>query len=337
MIISIFASIGSWNLWDELILKNEINILEKKYIDKNPTFKVFTYDLNNLFYKKDNIEYIEYFPVWIKNIKNIFRNIKNCYLFIYTVKKTDLIVVWWWGIFFDSEVWWVRNPLKLWKLRSIIFRFFSKKVLYNAIWIDIKNNNNLKILKNIFSWDVDITVRDNNTYKILKNISVDSKIVKDPVFYDKSLDDNIDLLDNLVWSINISLNILEEFKKIDDIIIDWKTFALAIRSWYIKNELISICEIIKYIKNNWWNIILLPHSFHAEHLKSNDYIFLKYFSDKYNLKITKTMEETYSIYKSKKIDYCIWMRLHSIILSSVYNIKLISLSYSKKTDMIIKR
>ena len=37
-------------------------------------FKVFTYDISDIFYKKDNINYLEYFPIGIKKSKNIYRN-----------------------------------------------------------------------------------------------------------------------------------------------------------------------------------------------------------------------------------------------------------------------
>jgi hypothetical protein len=39
--------------------------------------------------------------------------------------------------------------------------------------------------------------------------------------------------------------------------------------------------------------------------------------------ITKNLEESYEIYKNKKIDINFSMRLHSIILSEVYNINFI--------------
>ena len=54
MIISIFASIWSENLWDELILKNEIKILEEKYW-KDVEFKVFTNNTDYVFFQKYNI------------------------------------------------------------------------------------------------------------------------------------------------------------------------------------------------------------------------------------------------------------------------------------------
>jgi polysaccharide pyruvyl transferase WcaK-like protein len=48
------------------------------------------------------------------------------------------------------------------------------------------------------------------------------------------------------------------------------------------------------------------------------------------------MQESYEIYKNKKIDFNFAMRLHSIILSEVYNIEYIGISYTKKTENLLK-
>jgi len=47
------------------------------------------------------------------------------------------------------------------------------------------------------------------------------------------------------------------------------------------------------------------------------------------------MKESYEIYTNKKIDLNLASRLHSIILSQVYEIDFIAISYSTKTDEII--
>lgn len=49
------------------------------------------------------------------------------------------------------------------------------------------------------------------------------------------------------------------------------------------------------------------------------------------------MAEVYEVYTGKQIDICIAMRLHSIILSYVYGIQIIALSYSQKTDQVLKK
>jgi polysaccharide pyruvyl transferase WcaK-like protein len=105
----------------------------------------------------------------------------------------------------------------------------------------------------------------------------------------------------------------------------------------------KINEIINYILESGWEIVLLPHSFHEKNIPSNDYIFLKQFLRKDTLQkypkkivITKSMSQTYSYYKENKIDICLAQRLHSIILSHVYEIPFIGISYWRKTDEILQ-
>jgi polysaccharide pyruvyl transferase WcaK-like protein len=53
------------------------------------------------------------------------------------------------------------------------------------------------------------------------------------------------------------------------------------------------------------------------------------------ISICKNMQESYEIYTNKKIDLNLASRLHSIILSQVYEIDFIAVSYSTKTDETI--
>jgi len=48
------------------------------------------------------------------------------------------------------------------------------------------------------------------------------------------------------------------------------------------------------------------------------------------------MEEVYKKYIYKEFDICLAMRLHSIILSQVYEIPFVGISYSRKTEEILK-
>jgi polysaccharide pyruvyl transferase WcaK-like protein len=83
-------------------------------------------------------------------------------------------------------------------------------------------------------------------------------------------------------------------------------------------------------------IILLPHSFHKNDKLVNDELFLKQFLRvNSNIRIINSMEEVYTSYIYKEFDICLAMRLHSIILSQVYSIPFIGISYSIKTDEIL--
>jgi polysaccharide pyruvyl transferase WcaK-like protein len=48
------------------------------------------------------------------------------------------------------------------------------------------------------------------------------------------------------------------------------------------------------------------------------------------------MMSVYETYKNKEIDFCFAMRLHSIILCQVYGISFMGVSYSTKTEEILK-
>jgi len=54
-----------------------------------------------------------------------------------------------------------------------------------------------------------------------------------------------------------------------------------------------------------------------------------------DIEIAWSMQETYDFYKNKKLDIVLAQRLHSIILSQVYEIPFVWISYSKKTSEIL--
>lgn len=316
------------NLGDELILKNEIKLIENENIWKKINFNVFSYDLKDDFLNFENVKYIEYFPIWIKNPKNIFRNLKNLFLMIKTIFLSDEVVFGWWWIVFDNEKGNYSNPLKQILFRKKIAEFFNKKIRFFAISIDIKNENNYKIVKNIFS-NTKISVRDDLSKNFLTKLWIKSEKVLDPVFYDnKEFIENNNLL---LKSIEPNEFWVWIFSWID---IFWKTIWLALRRWYFwEKEVDKINDVIKYLLKNNSKIILLPHSFHQIDEVANDYLYLKQFLKPW-VEISGSIYETYDFYNQKKIDLCLSMRLHSMILSKVYGIEFIAIKYSKKTHMI---
>lgn len=330
MKIAVMMSVWCQNLWDELILKNEIQLLKEKYgIDTQ--FKVFTYDLADIFYTDKNIKYLEYFPIWIRNPKNLWRNIKNYYHFIKTIKWCDKVVIGGGGIFFDNETGNYSNPLNQWLFRTEIIKILKKEIIIFWVSIDIKFERNLEKIKKIFVNAKEVFVRDNGSFELLKNLWIKSEIILDPVFWDNWE----------VWLKNYKKNFL--VKKVDaksfclndirDTDFSGKTIWLALRSWYLQTEKVVIHEIIDFILHSGWKVMLLPHSFHTGDDMANDLKFLSQFIKPW-VEITNFMQETYEIYKQKKIDFCLSMRLHSMILSQVYGIEFIAIKYAKKSDLM---
>lgn len=340
MIISIFASIWAQNLWDELILKNEIKLLEKKYW-KDTRFIVFSYEPNNPFFTKSNITYKEYFPTWFRQLSKLFKNFLNFFSFVFSILKSDLIVIGWGGIIYDNEQQTTKSPLDSWIFRTNIFYLFRKKFNFFAVWINIKNKAYYHKLKKIFLNADEITVRDTYSHDILCSLGINSKIVKDPVFYDVKDYDKTSFLIKKVKSFDFNT------KYLDDIDLEWKKVAIAFRKWYLSNknyqlddwlEEWKINELITYLLTKNAEVILLPHSFHKTDSLANDYMFLnKFLRVNEKVRIVSSMEEVYKKYIYKEFDICLAMRLHSIILSQIYGIPFVWVSYSTKTDEILEQ
>lgn len=334
MNISIFAAIGAQNLWDELILKNEIELLEQEFWE-DTIFQVASYDPKNPIFRIENTQYFEYFPIWIKNPKNILRNLKNFLKFLSVIFWSNVVVIWGGGIIYDSEIQSVKNPLDQWIFRVKVARFFRKKIYFYAIWIDIKNSENFQKLQKIFKNAWKITVRDEKSKAQLLQVWIQSELVDDPVMQETNR--KWDIL-QILSSKNFSLH---DFETID---FSEKYVGIALRSGYIwktknsKLEALLVEEFCNFIEKKWGKIVFLPHSLHKSDFKANDYEFMKQFV-KGERKIFSTLQEVYSWYQSSDMEnkIMISMRLHSIILSYVYGIQQIVLSYSQKTDEATKK
>jgi polysaccharide pyruvyl transferase WcaK-like protein len=355
MNISIFASIWCQNLWDELILKNEIDLLKSEFQSTRPVsrdqsqelyFKVASYEAHNPLFHIQNTSYFEYFPLWIKQLKNIFRNIRDFFKFLSVIIWSDRVVIGWGWIIYDSELQSVWNPLNQWLFRARVARFFRKKIYFYAVWVDIKNADNNQILEKIFKKAWKITVRDEKSQQQLIELWIQSEIVDDPVMSENfqphhSSHERIErgVTWNILWTHNSKNFKLKDF---DTYNFQWKKVWLALRSWYIwtswdaRVEKLLIEELCSYIEKKWGKITFIPHSLHPSDKQANDYEFMKQFLN-YEREIYVNLTEVYTAYNHQMIDIVISMRLHSIILSHVYGIDQIVLSYSQKTDEVIKK
>lgn len=335
--VSIFASIWAQNLGDELILKNEIELLRQEFWE-DTQFQVASYDIHNPVFQIQNTSYFEYFPIGIKNPKNILRNMRNLSIFLKVILWSDIVVIWWGGIIYDSELQSVKNPLNQWIFRSKVARFFWKKLYFFALWIDIKDPENSLKLQTIFKKSWKITVRDEKSQKQLQKIWIQSDIVDDPVMQERSniSGNNEEKIIKVLSSNNFRLR---DFESVD---FSRKKVWLALRQGYIgksKNRELEkhlIEELLKYIESQGGKIVLLPHSLHSSDIIANDYAFMKQFLTN-DREIYASLGEVYTAYTHKMIDILISMRLHSIILGYCYEIPQVVLSYSQKTDEVLKK
>ena len=129
--------------------------------------------------------------------------------------------------------------------------------------------------------------------------------------------EEFDFYQKIVW-VSLRSGYLEPKSNISERLEEWK-----------------IREIITFLQKKWAKVVLLPHSFHKTDQKANDFEFLKKFVKDW-VEIKQNMQDVYEVYKNKKIDFCIAMRLHSMILSQVYEIEYLWVSYSLKTEEALK-
>ena len=187
-------------------------------------------------------------------------------------------------------------------------------------------------------------MRDEKSQQQLEWLGIKSEIVDDPVMNENlqphlfSTEDRIER--GIILGTHSSKNFkLKDFENYD---FQWKKVWLALRSWYIgtswdsRIEKLLIEELCQAIEKEWGKIIFLPHSLHSTDMRANDYEFMQPFLN-YDREIYVNLAEVYTAYNHQMLDIVISMRLHSIILSYVYGVDQIVLSYSQKTDEVIKK
>lgn len=304
MIISLFTATWHYNLWDELILKQEYKFLIKRFGTDN-RFNIFTYDENStLLSKNENINYISYFP---KNIrKNPFLNLKYLFKNMRAILSSDMIIIGWGWLIYANEIQSASSPIWQWKMRIFFAKLFKKKIIWLAVWISYPQKR-IKELRYLFFWKrTFVSVRDKNSQELLKKINISSTLLSDPVFMSEK-------------------NNKTERNK--------PTIWISIRKGYLLNELENIKQIVLYLSRKWYNLIFLSHSIHKEDILANDMAFLKEFAVSYRIPITENLSETLDAYS--KVDIVIWMRFHSMILSIINDIPFLALSYWQKTQELL--
>lgn len=163
--IFIMVLSGAYNLGDELILTSEIDWLENRFPEAKMT--IATYDEKSFLGDQEKYHFLSFFP---NNIKKFpFQNLKYFFQTIWTIWKSDLIVIGGGGIFFDNEpgISFQKNLFE-WELRLFFSRLFRKKVIFMGISLEVKKEENQKKLAKIFQKNDLILVRDTQSAEILK-------------------------------------------------------------------------------------------------------------------------------------------------------------------------
>ncbi len=307
MKIAILTATWHYNLWDELILLQEYKFLKAHYWEET-IFTIFTYDSeSSLLPKDEKIEFVPYFPNWIR--KNPIKNLKYLFANYKAIKSSDLVVFWWGWLIYSEELQKSSSPLWQWNFRVKFAKFLKKKIVWLAVWISYPEKASFELTP-IFSWEnINVSVRDKKSAQIVKSSWAEVKLLDDPVF------------------------MMKPVKNTQDDTSEVQIIWISLRKWYLKDEEENIKQMILFLARKWYHIILMTHSLHQSDTIANDYAFLKPFAKTYNIQITKSMSETIEAYK--RLDYMIWMRFHSMILSIINNIPFLALSYWVKTNELL--
>lgn len=298
---------ASWafNLWDELILQEEVRFLQKHY--GNVEITAFTYDKKSVILKDNSVRFVHYFPTnfWWNPFANIIYLFRN----IWIIAHAEILVIGGWGLFFDNEP--GVNFKKLiaeWGFRIKIARISGTTLLFWGIGLEIERIQNKMILKKLFTYGDFILVRDTRSKWLLDALEIPSIEVEDIVYLYNPPD-------------------------VPKIELAKKRVGISIRWWFLEQKKTVIPEIYDYLVSEWYDPVFIVHTTTGG-IDQNDAIFIKDVMAGRTYNTTHTLEQTLSIYPT--LYAVIGMRFHSGILSCVHEIPFIPISYSHKTAELVK-
>lgn len=296
---------GKSNLWDELILREEIRFIRSRYTHIEIT--VATYNpQSHLIEDPDSIQFISYFPNHfmerpLQNVGYILKTIK-------TIFSSDVLIIGGWGIIFDNEPGISFSTLLWqWLLRIKLARIAGTIILFWWISLEVTNVQNKLALKKLFvPWDF-ILVRDNRSRWLLEALETPCSIVDDVVFlYENPGGTAIAGVQKRVW--------------------------ISIRGGFIDGAENIIPQIYDFLVNSWYMPIFLVFSTEWA-IDQNDSLYIKKIMVWRTYNVTKTIQQTLDIFPF--LYATVAMRFHAGVLSCVHESPCIHISYGPKTDELI--
>ncbi len=306
--IILYTASGAHNLGDECILKAEYDFLRSHY--PNAIISVASYDsASHLLPITDKkLKFFSYFPHHFSRYpwKNIFYALKNFFL----IAISDLVIIWWGGIFYDNEQFQsAKKQYWEWAIRIAATKFFRVPLIFWWIGIDIKKENIKKYAWFFCGKKTRLSVRDTHSKDLLRFVGIESILSVDSAFL-------------------LSPKARIHHKTRPKV---W----LALRSGYLDNETETVEKIIRFLQSNGFEPIFLSHSLHPNGSITNDYLSFQDLANRLSVHITCSIEETFTFYR--EIDYLVSMRLHATILAHVYTIPFLALSYAQKTRWFLEK
>lgn len=304
MRIGIMTAAGQGNLGDELILRQELAHLRKRF--PGAAFTVFTYArAPHLLDRVSDIRFVEYFPNGLR--RRPLHNLSLAWANWREIGECDLLVVGGGGIFFTKENGRASKAMWHWAWRIATAKWHRVPVTYLALGASLTTAE-FKKWRWLFSGkNTKISVREPDAQRRLIALGFRPTLVPDPVF---TLD---------------KPTIRKGGGRV----------GLALREGMLPDEKDAVSGMVEYLVGRGYEPVLICHSAHPDDPSCDDRAFLLPIARKYGLSIAQSNEEALASYAF--LDFVVAMRLHSAILAVRYGVPFLALSYSNKTDELLAR
>lgn len=295
----------SYNLWDELILQEELKFLHGHY-GEMVDFIVFTHDKKSSLLQDDSIGWATYFPHGL--FRNPFANIWYLIRNVWLIARADFIIIGWWGIIFDNEDGVSFSSLiTQWWFRTKIARMSGTTIVFLGISLEVKQVKNKMQLHKVFKKGDFIIVRDEKSAWLLDALEIPCSQIPDLAF-------------------------LYRPEETPEKMPEKKRVGISLRGGFFGDNESDIPKIHDYLAEKWYDPIFLVHT--TEWYESqNDLLFTRRVMQGKKYNITNSIEQTLKLYPT--LYAVVGMRLHSGILAVTHGLPLIMVSYGPKTDEFV--
>lgn len=302
--VLIMTATWSHNLWDEIILREELKFLHGHY-GEMVDFTVFTHDKKSALFQDDSVKWVTYFPhgLFSNPFANLWYLVKN----IWCISRADILIIGWGGLVFDNEDGVsFTNLLSQWFFRTKIARLAGTTIVYLGISLEVKQVKNKMMLRKLFQkWDF-IIVRDDKSAGLLEALEIPCSQIPDIAF----------------------LVTPEKVEKLPE----KKRVGISIRWGFFGDNEDEIPKIYDYLMEKWYDPVFLVHTTEWYEAQ-NDSLYIKRIMTWRTYNTTNTIDQTLKLYPT--LYAVVAMRLHAGILSCVHGLPFIMISYGPKTEEFI--
>ena len=295
---------GSYNLWDEIILREELRFLQGHY-GEMVHFIIFTHDKKSALFDDKDVTWLTYFPhgFWRNPLANIWYFIRNTW----TISHADIMIIGWGGLIFDNEVG-VSFPslMRQWFFRTKLARLSGTTIVYLGLSLEVKQVKNKMALRKLFQkWDF-IVVRDEKSAGLLDALEVPCSQIPDIAF----------------------LLVPEKAEKLPE----KKRIGISLRWGFLGEAEKEIPSLYEYFLEKGYDPVFLIHTTSGDE-SQNDALFIKSIMAGKTYNTTGTIEATLKVYPT--LYAVVAMRYHASVLACVHGIPFLMISYGPKTDELM--